>query len=68
MHITATRTYRAYYTPLDQFRVPVATETGVLPFVQLQAANAEVAQRSAHAMTGCPIDRVERMDQVGVAA
>lgn len=61
---TAKRQYRAYYTPLDQFRTPVPCETGVLPFVQLQSANAETAQRAAHAVTGCPIDRVERIEVV----
>jgi len=62
--ITTKRKYRAYFTPLDQYRAPVSSESGVLPFVQLQAANAETAQRAAHAVTGCPIDRVERIEEV----
>lgn len=68
MQITAKRPYRAYYSPLDQYRTPIVSESGVLPFVQLQAANAESAQRAAHAVTGCPIERVERIEPVGVAA
>lgn len=68
MQITETRKYRAYYVPLDQYRAPVASESGVLPFVQLKATNAEAAHRSAHAVTGCPIDRVERLEPVEVVA
>ncbi|MBY0469459.1 MAG: hypothetical protein K2Q07_10835 [Burkholderiaceae bacterium] len=68
MEIRAKRPYRAYYTPLDQFRTPIACESGVLPFVQLRAADAEKAQRAAHAVTGCPIDRVERIEPVEVVA
>ena len=54
--------YRAYYTPIDRNGYPVACETGVLPFVQVQANDAEHAQRAAHHVTGCPIDNVERLD------
>lgn len=56
------QTYRAYYTPRDSYGYPVATETGVLPFVQIQANDAEHAQRAAHHVTGCSIDLVERQD------
>lgn len=63
---TATRPYRAFYVPRDSYGHLVATENGILPFVQLQAAGAEQAVRAAHHVTGCPIDRVERQD--GVAA
>lgn len=61
---TATRPYRAYYVPLDSYGHPVGAETGILPFVQVQATGAEHAHRAAHHVTGCPIDRVERQDSV----
>jgi hypothetical protein len=64
MHVTPTRSYRCYHHPLDRDRFPAPSETGVLPFVQLRAANAEQAQRAAYAVTGCPIVDVERHDEV----
>lgn len=57
-----TRSYRCYYTPKDVNGYPVATDTGVLPFVQIQAPDAEVAQRAAYNTTGCPISNVERIE------
>lgn len=57
------RRYRAYYAPLDRDRFPVPCDTGVLPFVQVQANDAEAAQRAAHALTGCPIASVERLEE-----
>lgn len=62
----AGRSYRCHYTPTDRDGWPVPTETGVLPYVQLQAVNAEAAQRAAHAVTGCPINEVQRLE--GAAA
>lgn len=59
---TPERSYRCHYTPLDRDGFPVATESGVLPFIQVKACDAEAAQRSAHALTGCPINEVERLD------
>lgn len=61
---TGARSYRCFYTPVDRFGSPVATETGVLPFVQVKANDAEGAQRAAHHATGCPISGVERLDGV----
>lgn len=65
-----TRPYRAFYTPLDRDRFPVLSESGLLPFVQLRASNAEHAQRAAFAVVGCPISHVERLeeDTAGVRA
>jgi len=60
MDILPNRSYRCYYHP----RPDAPAETGVLPFVQLQAAGAEAAQRLAFATTGRPIDSVERIDVV----
>lgn len=59
MQILSTRSYRAYYWPAE-----LPAETGVLPFVQLRAATAEKAQVAAHHVTGRPIDRVERLEEV----
>ena len=59
---TSGRPYRAYYTPKDRDGWPVPCETGVLPFVQLRARDAEHAQRAAFHLTGCSIDNVERLD------
>lgn len=61
---TSERSYRCSYTPLDRDGFPVPCESGVLPFVQLQANDAEQAQRLAHALTGCPIDEVQRLEGV----
>lgn len=56
------RRYRCAYTPTDRDRIPVPADTGVLPTVQVQARDAEQAQRLAHALVGCPIALVERLD------
>lgn len=58
----ATRSYRCAYTPLDRYRVPLVNDTGVLPTLQVQARNAEDAQRLAFATIGCPIVMVERLE------
>lgn len=59
---TSERSYRCHYSPTDQFGAPISSESGVLPYVQLQAADAEQAQRAAHAVTGCPIAEVQRLE------
>lgn len=66
MQIHTTSRYRAYYHPPRAAAIPALSDTGVLPFVQFQAANAEHAHRVAHALTGCPISEVERLE--GAAA
>jgi len=60
--ITPTRSYRCTYHPNDPNGYPVPAETGVLPFVQVRALNAEAAQRAAHHVTGCAIASVERVE------
>lgn len=60
---TSTRSYRCSYSPIDRDGFPAPTDTGVLPFVQLQATDAEQAQRAAHALTGCPIAEVQRLEE-----
>mgnify|MGYP000861611710 FL=1 len=61
---TSERSYRCHYTPTDRNGFPVPAESGVLPFIQLRAVGAEQAQRAAHAVTGCPIDNVERIEPI----
>ena len=68
MQITPARSYRCTYTPLDRDGFPVPCDTGVLPFVQVQAGDAEEAQRAAHALTGSPITEVQRIEPEGHAA
>ena len=56
------RSYRCYYTPRDSNGYPVASDNGILPFVQVRASDAEGAQRAAHHVTGCPVANVERLE------
>jgi hypothetical protein len=56
------RSYRCHYTPKDRHGWPVPCETGVLPFIQVQAPDAEAAQRAAWSLTGCAINSVERLE------
>ncbi len=56
------RSYRCFYTPRDKGGYPVAPDNGILPFIQLQADNAERAQRAAHHVTGCPVADVHRIE------
>jgi hypothetical protein len=61
------KSYRAFYTPLDRNRFPVVSDSGLLPFVQVRAPNAEHAQRAAFATIGCPISHVERLEEAVTA-
>lgn len=56
------RSYRCHYTPKDRDGWPLPCESGVLPFVQVQATDAEAAQRAAFALTGCSIAEVQRLE------
>ncbi|WP_140637227.1 hypothetical protein [Methylibium rhizosphaerae] len=58
MQSNSTRSYRCYYHP----RADQLAESGVLPFVQVKAASADLAMRSAHAVLGLTIDRAERIE------
>ena len=62
MSIQPARSYRCSYHPQDRQGYLAAAETGVLPFVQVKASTAEDAQRKAHAVTGCAISHVERIE------
>ena len=55
---TSSRSYRCYYHP----RPDEPAESGVLPFIQVQAANAEQAAKLAFTAVGKTIDRVERLE------
>lgn len=67
LHIPATRSYRCHYTPLDRDGFPVPSDSGLLPFVQVKALNAEHAQRAAFATIRCPISHVERLEDAATA-
>lgn len=60
--MTKTRSYRCTFSPIDRFGVPIGTESGVLPWLQLRAEDAEQAARLAHASVGAPIVHVERIE------
>ena len=64
IHHHIPRSYRCHYHPKDRNGYPAACDTGVLPFVQVKARDAEHAQRVAHQLTGCSISNVERLDEV----
>jgi hypothetical protein len=65
---TPTRSYRCHYTPLDRNGFPVPSDSGLLPFLQVKASNAEHAHRVAFGKIGCPISHVERLDDAKPAA
>ncbi len=58
------KSYRCYYTPKGPFGNLAPSDAGLMPYVQVQANNAEGAQRAAHHVTGCPIAEAERLDDV----
>lgn len=62
--ITPLRSYRCYFTPLTDRGLPILSESGTQPFIQIKAANAEAAQRAAHHLTGKPVADVERIEVV----
>lgn len=64
---TASRSYRCHYTPLDLNGFPVPSDSGLLPFVQVKASNAEHALRAAFATIRCPISHVERLEDATTA-
>lgn len=61
--LTATaRRYRCCYTPRDAFGHVNPSDTGVAPFVQFLAANAEQALDIAQQVTGCPVIDATRIE------
>lgn len=63
MQVTALRSYRCYHYPkTPNGQPPAVSETGVLPYVQVRAASATHAMQAAAALTGCVIDRAERLE------
>lgn len=64
----AARSYRCHYHPQDGSGFPMPADTGVLPFVQVQASSAEDALRKAHAVTGCAVATAERMERAETVA
>lgn len=64
MQTTPLRSYRATLVPpgTDYDQIEVKADQGVLPTVQLKAANAGRAELAAHHVTGLPVFKVERME------
>ena len=62
VQMSSTRSYRCHYHPKDRDGYPTPCDSGVLPFVQIRARDAENAQRIAHQITGCSISSVERLE------
>lgn len=56
--MSSTRSYRCYYYP----RPDEPSESGVLPYLQVRAADAEQAAQLAYATMGKPIARCERIE------
>lgn len=71
MPTSPTRSYRCYYHPRPDeasesgvlpFLQVKASESGVLPFLQIKACDAEQAAQRAWATVGLPISRCERLE------
>lgn len=60
--ITPLRSYRCFLTPLTDRGLPVLSESGTAPFIQLKATSAEHARVAAHQITGKPVAEVERLE------
>ncbi len=60
------RSYRCFYTPKDALGHLTPSESGALPFVQLQALNGEAALIGAQHITGCPVSEVVRIEPAAV--
>ena len=60
--LPATRSYRCFFVPRDGFGRLAPPDTGIHPFVQLKAANAEAALTSAQHITGCPVIEAVRIE------
>lgn len=54
--------YRCYYTPQTAEGWVVPSESGVLPFIDVDATDAEHAMRQAHHAKSAPISEVVRLD------
>lgn len=54
--------YRCNFRPLTLDGFPTSCESGIEPFVDVEAANAEEASRRAYALKGCPITEVTRLE------
>ncbi len=67
-HTPEARSYRCSYHPKDINGYPVAADTGVLPSIRVQAADAESAARLAYATTGCVIALAERIEPQDIPA
>lgn len=59
--------YRCYYAPTGPFGFVATPDNGILPFVDLQAPDAETAQRKAFALKSAPIVEAFRLDPAPAA-
>ncbi len=66
MNIAPLRSYRATLvpegTPADQLEVKA--DEGTLPTIRVKARNTARAEQAAHHLTGRPVFRVERIEDV----
>lgn len=60
--VTPTRSYRCTYHPQADEGCLAPTSSGVWAYVEVKASDSRAAQRKAHAVTGCPVSQVERME------
>ena len=54
--------YRCSFHPLTIDGLPVSCESGIEPYVDVEAPNAEEASRRAYALKACPITEVTRLE------
>lgn len=59
---TEKQRYRCSYTPLTIDGFVIASESGVLPYVDVTAVDAEAAARAAYLAKNAPITEVMRLD------
>ena len=58
------RSYRCFYHPLDNDRLPVVNEANYLPSVNVRARTNQEAHNKARAKVGeCPIVEVQRLEE-----
>ena len=66
MQITPLRSYRATLVPkgTDYDQIEVEADQGALPTIRLKAVNSGRAELAAHYVTGLPVLKVERVEEV----
>jgi hypothetical protein len=66
LNIAAARSYRATLIPPSVLEADVELKSsqGVLPTIRLKAANTGQAEQFAHYVSGLPVLKVERIEEV----